>query len=111
MRIQLKLIARSQTTVECNLLIATMHTVIGDKSSSCYTTKKQKHPKQTKNKQTNTNKWRLGGPIPQFPSAAIVNIKILTNVNFCSCGSLSTSTVADNTLVASFIQLLDSGNS
>ena len=49
------------------------YTVRGDKSSSFYTSKEPKHPKQTiKNKQTPTvNKWRLGGPIPQSPSAAI----------------------------------------
>ena len=37
-------------------------------------------------------------------------IKILTNVKFCSSGNLATSTVADNALIASFIQLLNTWN-
>ena len=42
-----------------------MHTVIGDK--------KLKHPKQRTNKPVNER--RLGGPILQFPSAAIARGK------------------------------------
>ena len=39
-----------------------------------------------------------------------IDIYILTNAKFCCLGNLETSIVADNTLVASFIQLLNTGN-
>jgi len=36
--------------------------------------------------------------------------EIPTNAKFCCFGNLAANTVADNTLVASFIRLLNTGN-